>query len=321
MFIKHTKSLCSECYREVVATVGIVGSEVQIRKACPEHGEQVGVLEVDPNFYLDVQAKANPIYAGHFVDVTTRCNLQCAYCFFPCGEADTAFDAIWAECAMNRGPYLITGGEPTIRQDLPEVLAGIAPLGPIQLATNGFGLLDRQFLLECTKSISTRDEYLNIALSIHSEAAYLPEVIENFRGFGIKLDTAMLVIDRLAQIDEVIAFARAHRELFSCFRVKVATNVWNEGKAGKLFNSQILKAFEAHGPVILLAGAKAVYAPFLFDGMCFAAVAWHDVDNIDLCDIATPPTYRAKTGEVCDFVKALAINKGVDLGWLAGRRI
>lgn len=316
MIIKYTKSLCSKCYREVLATVQI-SDKVYIVKDCPVHGEESGILEVDPSFYLESRPDST-IYGGHLVDVTTRCNLNCKYCYYEKGNEDFALNAILSECRMNMGPFILTGGEPTLREDLPEIIRRCSEIGPTMFLTNGAGLLDKNYLSECLKYVLADNGYRGIGLSCHPEMKGFDAVVDNIKSVDIKIETVFFVVEEIDQIDKAIEFARVNKGLAGTVRVKAASNVWNEDKAGKIYNSQIIKAFEKRGPVIVASNMKSVYTPFLFEGQAFAAVSWHDITNVDLLDINCPPTYRAKTGEVCDFVKAMLINEGLKKGYMNG---
>ena len=315
-----TISLCSKCYREVPAVIQ-VAETVIITKTCPDHGAETGVLEVDPSFYMEVSRHPSKLYPGHLVDVTTRCNLSCKYCYFDKGEVDVPIGHIINECRVNTGPYILTGGEPTLREDLPEILSECAKVGPTMFLTNGYGLQDRNYLMECRQFVDY-GVYSGIGLSFHAEFDGFDSVIENLYSTGTRLGTLFFVVDSLHQIDHIIEFARQHRGLAKVIRLKAASNIWDEqGADNTIYISQILKAFRRRGAVIVSNDAKSVYVPFLFDGIEFAAVAWHSVHNVDLLDIACPPTYRAQNGSVNDFVKSMLINEGFAKGFLGGMEI
>jgi len=310
-----TISMCSKCYREVPAFIRIADT-VTITKHCPDHGAETGTLEVDPSFYMEVSRHPSRLYTGHMIDVTTRCNLSCKYCYFDKGGADIPIGHIINECRVTTGPYILTGGEPTLREDLPEILSACSKVGPTMFLTNGHGLLDKNYLMECNKYT------YGIGLSFHAEFDGFDEVVENLYSTGTRLDTVFFVIDSLHQIDHIIEFARQHRKLAKVIRIKAASNIWDERGAGNtIYISQILKAFRRRGAVIVASDAKSVYVPFLFDGIEFAAVAWHSIHNVDLLDIACPPTYRAQNGAVNDFVKSMLINEGLAKGFLGGLAI
>lgn len=83
------------------------------------------------------------------LSVTDRCNLRCVYCmpdegvdFGPADETLSADDLYAvAEAAFSVGVrhFKLTGGEPTVRRDLPGIVERIADLEPddISLTTNG----------------------------------------------------------------------------------------------------------------------------------------------------------------------------------------
>ncbi|MCW8840604.1 MAG: radical SAM protein, partial [Gammaproteobacteria bacterium] len=87
------------------------------------------------------------------LSVTARCNLRCSYCL-PDGAppeppnlldvaALTRLAAIFADLGIRR--IRLTGGEPLVRRDLPELVRGIAALPGIEdisMTTNGV-LLER----------------------------------------------------------------------------------------------------------------------------------------------------------------------------------
>src|SRR5687767_11296226 len=90
------------------------------------------------------------------ISVTDKCNFRCRYCMPPEGLPWLAKDelltfeeivrvaSVLTECSIES--FKLTGGEPLVRRDLPELVAGIrriAPEADISLTTNGFLLADR----------------------------------------------------------------------------------------------------------------------------------------------------------------------------------
>lgn len=84
------------------------------------------------------------------LEITQACNLRCPVCFASAGEAETAEPSLkeikgWYEMLMAKGgPFNIqlSGGEPTLREDLPEIIRMGKDLGFefIQINTNGIKL-------------------------------------------------------------------------------------------------------------------------------------------------------------------------------------
>lgn len=109
------------------------------------------------------------------VDVTTECNLECSYCFASSGHAGDhlAFDEVMSLLAVvSEGggprPIQFSGGEPTVRDDLPQLVraAGKRGFEHVEVNTNGIRLAEE-------------DGYAEQLAEAGVEAVYL-----QFDGFG-----------------------------------------------------------------------------------------------------------------------------------------
>ncbi len=173
MVIKNTESVCPRCLRRIPAVLSKIGDEVLMIKACADHGEfRTVVWRGEPAFtdWSRPKSPARPtvcytevlngcpfdcgLCADHrqqgctaLIEVTSRCNLNCAVCFAdsgPLNGSDPSLSKIeeWYQRIMEvSGPCSIqlSGGEPSLRDDLPEIIALGRNLGFsfIQLNTNG----------------------------------------------------------------------------------------------------------------------------------------------------------------------------------------
>lgn len=171
--IRTTRSLCPVCFRNLPAyMVEQEDGQIFLTKSCPDHGEfSVPVWRGRVDFHQWVQY-ARPlkeadglhcpehcgICSGHqsgtcciLLEVTRRCNLRCRFCFADGGtqEADPTMDELKGavrdlvrQCGQ---PLLqLSGGEPTLRDDLPELIrfAKEAGCSYVQLNTNGIRLAE-----------------------------------------------------------------------------------------------------------------------------------------------------------------------------------
>lgn len=180
--ISTTESLCPECLKRLPAQRVAQGEKVYLVKRCTEHGEYRTLLwqgtpkweswvrptiPTPPKERFTHVEKGCPFDCGlcadHYkttctalLEVTQRCNLNCRFCFANAGtELDEPSLAVingWYKNVLAAsGPVNIqlSGGEPTLRNDLPEILAMGRTLGFnfIQLNTNGLRLAeDPQYL-------------------------------------------------------------------------------------------------------------------------------------------------------------------------------
>ena len=318
---RFTVSLCPTCYLEIPAVIH-VEDVVRMEKTCPVHGAFSATVEVSPGFYDWCRVNPGTIYPGHLVDITTKCNLRCKYCYYDLGKEDFDIGAILNECRVNLPPFILTGGEPTMRPDLPDIIRQTAEIGPTYVLTNGTKFLDRKYLKAVAEHVHQENGFHGIGLSFHPEAKVFDEVVEALRFEGIKAHTVFFVIDALEQLNDVLAFAKSHPGEVEMIRVKCASKLWDEQRpSSRIFTSQVLEWFKERDEIRdVFGGGKASYFPFWGkDGQAWSIISWYDVNNVDLLDIACPPTYRAKNGEVADFVKAMLINEGMGKGWLKGK--
>jgi molybdenum cofactor biosynthesis enzyme MoaA len=102
-------------------------------------------VQVDRTF----EPEACP-YETVIVDVTHRCNMTCANCYVP-NRSIPDLDARWLSSILARLPagrfVRLVGGEPTLRNDLPELIRDIRAKGhhPV-IVSNGLKLADRAYL-------------------------------------------------------------------------------------------------------------------------------------------------------------------------------
>jgi uncharacterized radical SAM superfamily Fe-S cluster-containing enzyme len=175
--LSTTQSVCPRCFRILDAFRVMREDEVFLRKECPDHGVfETPVWRGQPffDFWRRPKIPAHPktpftavekgcpwdcgLCPEHrqqtctaLIEVTERCNLRCAWCFADSGadgcSQDPDLDALersYRSVLKAGGPFNIqlSGGEPTVRDDLPQIISLGRSLGfPfIQINTNGLRL-------------------------------------------------------------------------------------------------------------------------------------------------------------------------------------
>ena len=181
MEIGKTTSVCPVCLAKIPATKTVSGDgNIYLEKKCWEHGAfRTLIWEGDLESYVNWSAgdtpspvtpvRAQPVEKGcpydcglcqsHerdgccvLLELTNRCNLRCPVCFASAGEQtphDLSLEEIGRQydLLMERGgPFNIqlSGGEPTVRDDLDKIIALGKEKGFtfFQLNTNGLRLAD-----------------------------------------------------------------------------------------------------------------------------------------------------------------------------------
>jgi molybdenum cofactor biosynthesis enzyme MoaA len=100
-----------------------------------------------------------------FADITHRCNMACANCYIPVRDLpDLPID--WLYAILKRLPrrtrIRLVGAEPTMREDLPEIIARVRSLGHIPtILTNGLKLGRRSYV-DRLRAAGLRTVYLSL---------------------------------------------------------------------------------------------------------------------------------------------------------------
>lgn len=176
IFHEFTNSLCKHCLRVVPAKIILKQDQVFIMKTCPQHGDQLELLEEDASYHLSkrlydkpgntmkIQTKIDkgcpydcgicPQHDQHacigLIEVTTACNLQCPLCYAKAGEGEfLAMDQIesmidfFIDAENGKAEILqISGGEPTLHPQILDIIAMAKAKGVhyVMLNTNGVRL-------------------------------------------------------------------------------------------------------------------------------------------------------------------------------------
>jgi len=174
--LNETESLCPVCLKRVKATRLLQGGDVFMVKECRDHGSFRTVLwrgepsmsgwqrpkaPVRPDLCYGTVEKGCPFDCGlcdaHvqlpcsvLIEVTDRCNLNCTICFADSGRREAKdpsqekISHLLERAMAAAGPcnLQLSGGEPTLRDDLPDVVEIARNIGYsfIQVNTNGLRL-------------------------------------------------------------------------------------------------------------------------------------------------------------------------------------
>ncbi len=197
--VGETVSLCPVCLERLPAQKVAYGSRVYMEKTCPDHGAFRTLLWQGRPSYEEWQRQEKndkptfqntPVELGcpydcgicgqHKQDIccvlfqlTERCNQHCPFCFAGSGEAEREKDMTMAQIEglydfliekSPSHPYNIqlSGGEPTMREDLAEIIAMGKAKGftYIQLNTNGKKLAASQAYADTLKEAGLDCVYL-----------------------------------------------------------------------------------------------------------------------------------------------------------------
>ncbi len=174
--IRTTRSLCPVCLQQIPADLIRRDDKMFMVKNCAEHGDFEDLYYGDANLYdrfmkdfTTGKGVENPLseYQGNcardcglcnhhksspvigIIDVTNRCNLDCTVCFAGCNSSRAKYEPTMEmisdmmdtllRCEPPCPIVLFSGGEPTIREDFPDIcrMAHEKGFKFIIVATNG----------------------------------------------------------------------------------------------------------------------------------------------------------------------------------------
>jgi len=179
---KASLGYCSECKAQVPAEYVVRDNFVWFRKSCPECGDNDAPISSDPETWqakrdlwegdpgrnsVNCKLNCDKCKIDHatttlFLDVTNRCNMDCPMCGFslrgmgfefnpPLEYFDKVLEAV---SQMRPRPVVnLFGGEPTVRNDMFEILKlGRKYKVEIQITTNALRLADEEYCKQVCKA-------------------------------------------------------------------------------------------------------------------------------------------------------------------------
>ncbi|MEM4140266.1 MAG: radical SAM protein [Nitrososphaeria archaeon] len=285
--IKYTRSLCPVCYKVIPAEIYVEDNIVYMRKSCEVHGDFKDIYMSDYRWYKRVQqferlgnglenprtkrAIGCPFDCGicnehkthtilGIVDVTNACNLRCPICFANAAAVGYLYQPSLEKVKemldnlRNNKPVptyavQLSGGEPTLRDDLPEIVRYAKKIGirHVEVNTNGVRLArDIDYLKELIDAgVSTfylSFDSLNREAYIKMKGADLLDIklkaIENLRSLGheslVLVPTVVKGIND-NEIGDLIEFGVKNSDVVRC------VNFQPVSFAGRIDTSKLLE--------------------------------------------------------------------------------
>ena len=255
--LDETESLCPECLRKIPARKVVREGNVYIEKTCPSHGDYEALLWRNAQLYSDwgryaeettgpeepltqvvkgcpydcglcPQHKADTCLA--VMEVTNGCNLHCPVCFASAGgnaDYEPSLEVIKdmyntiIECNGQPCPVQISGGEPTVRDDLPDIIALGREMGfsEILVNTNGVRLAaDEEYFWRLKESGATgiylQFDGVSDDVYLHTRGAKLAELKLEAISNAADLKIAVILVPTLVpgvnehQVGDIIQAAK-----------------------------------------------------------------------------------------------------------------
>lgn len=270
--LKETKSICPLCYKVVDAFIYESDGKVLIKKSCAEHGSYEDLYWSDYEQYKRVQkfrrdgcgvenprtktVKGCPYDCGlcpnhksytilGIIDVTNRCNLRCPICFANAAAAGYLYepskeeifamiDNLVANKPVSTKALQFSGGEPTLREDLPELVrrAHEAGIPHVEVNTNGIRIANSAEYARELAEAGVNTFYLQFD-GVKGEpyvtargVNLLPiklKALENLRKIGHESTVLVVTLVRGVnddQLGDIIRFAADNFDIIRCVNVQ-----------------------------------------------------------------------------------------------------
>ncbi|NLZ92070.1 MAG: radical SAM protein [Clostridiales bacterium] len=254
--ILETESLCPECLNKIPAVYERDNNKVYLKKACKDHGDYRVLVWSDANQYLswsEQSVHAQKVRGGYGVkrgcpfdcglcrdhegrtctavlEITYRCNMECRVCFADTKKASyepplNKVMEMYRAAYQNGGHCSIqlSGGEPTLREDLADILKMGKGLGftHIQVNTNGIKIAQSKEYLQSLKDAGADLIYLQfdgtkdeIYKEIRGRSMWeiKQQAVENCEKVGIGIILVPTIIRKINDhnIGDIIQFAKEH---------------------------------------------------------------------------------------------------------------
>lgn len=265
--LKNTESLCPKCLRKIPAKLVADEGKVKIKKECKIHGpfEDIYWNDIEHyrwiiSFYENGNGVENPKtsrklgcpfdcglcneHKSHtvlgIIDITNRCNLSCPVCFASANSSEKIYEPTYEQIKemllsliknlpVRCYAFQFSGGEPTLRDDLPDLVKLGKDLGflYIMVDTNGIRISRDFNYLKKLKDAGLDSFYLQfdgLDDSIYKKTrgiAMLKDkihAIENCRKVGISVVLVVTLIKGVndSQIGGIIKFAVENSDIIRC---------------------------------------------------------------------------------------------------------
>jgi len=251
--LEKTESICPACYQEgkiqkIDAKIVEQNGKVWITKKCKKHGSFKEIYFGDADLYkkwmkYKVDGKGSPDVKTKFFDypvlynkhksqsvltnllITNRCNLRCSYCFMNAGASGNVYEPTLNQIgelliqARNERPMgskaiQITGGEPTMRDDLFEIIRMSKEVGfsHVQVNTNGIKLADSAEYCKRLKDEKVNTIYMSFDGVTKETNPWIEQnkkAIENLRKVNLKVVLVPVLIGgkNIHETGKIVRFA------------------------------------------------------------------------------------------------------------------
>lgn len=284
IFKQETEGLCSECLVPVAASIYSERGEVFMEKDCPEHGRQVALIEKDSDVYRNLSRRdveacgVEPTMKCLVMPVEYRCELKCFFCALPYRTKENpSLEEIAGLLREYEGTNIeLSGGEPTLREELPEIIRMVKDAGKkCVLVTSGLRLAHRDYVEKLKEAgldqvfISLYSGTDEIEMKMCGRDV-LPDklgAMRNIRDAGINLAISAVIVPGVNEKDIGGIFRVAFENEVKFMSMRAAARVGDYANGRKLYISELAEDVSQAlgvGKQELVTAKKGRWTPYFF---------------------------------------------------------
>ena len=330
--ILPTASICPICYAEIPASCEWRGSELIMSKTHCGHTWEC-VVERDPAFTDAYYTNRGHIWSnmqGCLVEITHRCNNKCLNCYHSedRGLTDPSVPEVFAKVLATPHPAIcLIGGEPTVRNDICDIVKGISALGrSVAMYTNGI-LMDSTDFVDKLLGAGL----VGIGFSLHHPDYSSPKVLMRKRAALEVLARSQLIVEHVSfslenegQIPGILDEITRYRGYANSFRIRSGyqptRQQWLVPDLYALVKAEADRRGESF---VFFPGSENTryQVGFLYAGIPVWLMSWPSDMTIDLSHAQGFPLAAFLPGSVQHFCRAVVTQEGWRKGWFNGRRV
>jgi len=227
-FYRKTTSTCHKCGRDVDGIYWKSPEGISLETCCPVHGTDSELVEKDAEFFRRAYEYQGYTPMSYLIlPVTYRCNLSCKYCYAHANyrhqlPADRPIQKLVELVRISGCPTVnLAGGEPTVREDLPEILSALKKQTAVKrlcVVTNGQKTIDEDYL-KTLKESGMDFLFLPLYIPGYDHAGtVMNKVIKSLdNAYRLRIPVwTQATIERLQQIEHVLdVVQKYHKVIFN----------------------------------------------------------------------------------------------------------
>lgn len=311
-FIHNTTSLCNECYRHIPGVVYEKDDKIMLTKQCPVHGIMEEVVEIDTEYYYNLDRKKVGKFVSIMFEVTNKCQLDCPHCYqLPENRStDKPIDLLMS--IANNYPKgfmpLLAGAEPTLHKGIIDLSHELEDrFKQVRMLTNGLKFSDIEFARELLSNRNILpavglNHYTYQGQKIHDKQV---RGIRNIQEVG-KLDGVGYTVEDLSHLPEIfeeIEQLRLTGDL-GLVRLRMGASI-GRSTGGRNYLSNTIKHLK------LLLGDELISTPlednlyhnmYIWRGIKLRLIQWPDVRSIDLEELNNGPWATFVDGPITNYI-------------------